>query len=200
MDNYIYTLGNSLYINVTNRCTNSCVFCVRTKTDNMGGQRLWLESEPTAEQVIILIHDQEKYDEIVFCGFGEPTEKLDVLLEICRYLKKFRTPIRINTNGHASMIAGKDTAPMFKGLVDTISISLNASNARHYQELCQCQEGEKGFYEMLDFARKVKEYVPNVVLSVVDIMDKQEIEECRNIAQELGVKFRIRELITEEED
>ena len=89
---------------------------------------------------------------------------------------------------------------MFKGLVDTISISLNASNARHYQELCQCQEGEKGFYEMLDFARKVKEYVPNVVLSVVDIMDKQEIEECRNIAQELGVKFRVRELITEEED
>lgn len=166
----------------------------------MGGQRLWLESEPTAEQVIKLIPDPEKYDEIVFCGFGEPTEKLDVLLEICRYLKKFRTPIRINTNGHASMIAGKDTAPMFKGLVDTISISLNASNARHYQELCQCQEGEKGFYEMLDFARKVKEYVPNVVLSVVDIMDKQEIEECRNIAQELGVKFRVRELITEEED
>ena len=200
MDNYIYTLGNSLYINLTNRCTNSCVFCVRTKTDNMSGQRLWLESEPTAEQVIKLIPDPEKYDEIVFCGFGEPTEKLDVLLEICRYLKKFRTPIRINTNGHASMIAGKDTAPMFKGLVDTISISLNASNARHYQELCQCQEGEKGFYEMLDFARKVKEYVPNVVLSVVDIMDKQEIEECRNIAQELGVKFRVRELITEEED
>ena len=120
MDNYIYTLGNSLYINLTNRCTNSCVFCVRTKTDNMGGQRLWLESEPTAEQVIKLIPDPEKYDEIVFCGFGEPTEKLDVLLEICRYLKKFRTPIRINTNGHASMIAGKDTAPMFKGLVDTI--------------------------------------------------------------------------------
>ena len=199
MDNYIYTLGNSLYINLTNRCTNSCVFCIRSKTDNMGGQKLWLEKEPSAEQVIELIPNPEKYDEIVFCGFGEPTERLEVLLEICRYLKRFRTPIRINTNGHASMIAGRDTSPLFKGLVDTISISLNASTAEHYQELCQCCEGKRGFDEMLDFARRVKEYVPNVILSVVDVMDKAEIEECRNIARELGVKFPVRELITEEE-
>jgi len=200
LDNYIYTLGNSLYINLTNRCTNSCVFCVRSQTDGMGGQRLWLEKEPDAEQVIQLIPNPEKYDEIVFCGFGEPTERLDVLLQICRYLKKFSVPIRINTNGHASMIAKRDVAPLFRGLVDTISISLNASSARHYQELCQCCEGERGFEEMLDFARRVKEYVPNVILSVVDVMPQKEIEECREIAQRLGVKFRVRTLITKEDD
>ena len=199
----LYRVHKGVYVNLTNRCSSACTFCLRQTMDHVGeSHSLWLEREPTAQEVEDEFRkwDMSQFEEIVFCGFGEPTEKLDVLLEICRYLKKFRTPIRINTNGHASMIAGKDTAPMFKGLVDTISISLNASNARHYQELCQCQEGEKGFYEMLDFARKVNEYVPNVVLSVVDIMDKQEIEECRNIAQELGVKFRVRELITEEED
>ena len=97
------------------------------------------------------------------------------------------------------MIAKRDVAPLFRGLVDTISISLNASSARHYQELCQCCEGERGFEEMLDFARRVKEYVPNVILSVVDVMPQKEIEECREIAQRLGVKFRVRTLITKED-
>lgn len=199
MDNYVYTLGNSLYINLTNRCTNNCVFCVRSQSDGMGGQRLWLEHEPDAQQVTALIPEPEKYDEIVFCGFGEPTIRLETMLEICRYLRNFRVPIRVNTNGHASLFAGRDVSSMFEGLVDTVSISLNASTAKRYQELCLCRDGEKGFDAMLDFAQKVKQYVPNVILSVVDVMEKSEIEECRKIAERLGVKFRVREMINKEE-
>ena len=194
-DNYIYMLGDSLYINLTNRCSNSCVFCVRNTQDGMDDYNLWLDREPSAQEVIDLIPDPTAYKEIVFCGFGEPTERLDVLLEIAAYLKQKGGTVRINTNGHASLIAGKDVTPLLQGKVDVVSISLNASNAKEYQRQCQCRYGEQGFSAMLDFAVNAKKYVPSVILSIVDILPPSEQEACRKLCDELGLTLRIREMI-----
>ena len=194
-DTYVYKLGESLYINLTNKCTNSCVFCVRNTQDGMDDYNLWLEREPDAKEVIELIPDPTQYREIVFCGFGEPTERLDVLLEIAAYVKSKGDTVRINTNGHASLIAGCDVTPRLEGLVDILSISLNASTAKEYQRQCQCVYGEKGFDGMLDFACKAKKYVPNVILSIVDILPKSEQEACKALCDRLGLTLRIREMI-----
>ncbi len=193
-----YPIKNGLYINMTNRCTNSCTFCVRTTTDFGMGYDLWLEKEPTVDETVKDIFDKEveKYDELVFCGYGEPTERFDDMLEVIRRVReKCPIKVRLNTNGHANLIAGRDVTSEMEGLIDIVSISLNAPNAKEYNELCRCQYGEDGFDAMIDFAKKAKRYVPEVVLSIVDVMNEEDTEKCRAIAEEAGVKFRIRELI-----
>ena len=120
--------------------------------------------------------------------------RVGVLTEVAKYIKQnSKLKIRLNTNGHANRIAGRDITPELNGLIDCISISLNAENAEKYNEICECDYGEDGFYEMLDFAKKASRYVPEVVLSVVDVIGTEAIEECRKIAEETGVKFRVRE-------
>lgn len=193
-----YPIGDSLYLNLTNRCTNACTFCVRTTTDFGMGYDLWLDKEPTVEEMVndIKAKGIENYKELVLCGYGEPTERLEDMLCVLREIKAyFPVKVRLNTNGHANLIAGEDVTYKLEGLVDVISISLNAPDAKRYNEICVCQYGEEGFYGMLDFAKKVKSYVSEVVLSVVDVMDKDDIDACRRIAEEAGVKFRVRELI-----
>lgn len=195
--NITYTLGENLYINITNRCTCSCEFCIRRTTDHVAGSgSLWLEEEPDKKVILdeILTRNPDSFEEIVFCGFGEPTCRLDDMLWICRRLRsKTRTPIRVNTNGHASLIAGQDVAPRFKGLVDTVSISLNAPDAEKYIALCHPVYGVNGFFGMLDFAGTVKEYVPCVMFTVVDSMPKADIEACRLLAETIGVDLRVRQ-------
>ncbi len=193
-----YPIKNGLYINMTNRCTNSCTFCVRTTTDFGMGYDLWLEKEPTVDETVKDIFDKEveKYDELVFCGYGEPTERFDDMLEVIRRVReKCPIKVRLNTNGHANLIAGRDVTSEMEGLIDIVSISLNAPNAKEYNELCRCKYGEEGFDAMIDFAKKAKRYVPEVVLSIVDVMNEEDTKKCRAIAEEAGVKFRIRELI-----
>jgi radical SAM enzyme (TIGR04100 family) len=191
-----YELGNSLYINITNRCTNRCSFCVRNYTTGLGdGLNLWLEREPTVAEVLADIQKRDiaKYKELVFCGYGEPMIRADDVLEICKKLKEnCQVPIRINTNGHANLIYGRDITPLLKGLADSISISLNAKNAQGYQKICQSEFGEKAYDAVLDFTAKVKKYVPKVILSVVDVIPAKDIEACREIARRLGADFRIR--------
>lgn len=191
-----YALGNSLYINITNRCTNRCSFCIRNYATGVSeGLNLWLDREPTVDEVIedIKKRDISQYDEFVFCGYGEPMMRTYDVIEICKKLKESYTiPIRINTNGHANLICGQDITPQLKGWVDCISISLNAKNAQAYQEICQSDFGEKAFDAMLDFTAKAKEYVPKVVLSVVNVMSREDIQACREIALHLGVEFKIR--------
>lgn len=199
MNNIIaYPIGDSLYLNLTNRCTNACSFCVRTTTDSGMGYDLWIDKEPTVEQMVADIKAKgiESYKELVLCGYGEPTERFDDMLETVRQIKEY-TPVkvRLNTNGHANLIAGKDVTYKMEGLIDIVSISLNAPDAKKYDEICHCQYGEEGFYGMLDFARRAKDYVPEVVLSIVDVMDASDKDKCRRIADEIGVKLRIRELI-----
>lgn len=193
-----YPIGDSLYVNLTNRCTNACSFCVRTSTDFGMGYDLWLDREPSVEEAVADIREKDvnKYKELVFCGYGEPTERFDDMMEIIRRVKEFSdVKIRINTNGHANIIAGRDVTPEMAGLVDTLSVSLNAPDAKRYREICSCIYGEDGFYAMLDFAEKAKAYVPNVILSIVDIMDGDDKDKCRKLAEKIGVRLRIRELI-----
>lgn len=193
--NIAYEYQNNLYINLTNRCTNKCKFCIRFTPSGVDGIDLWLEHEPEADEVIAALEEKryKEYKEVIFCGYGEPTMRWEVLVEAAKYIKENSdVKVRLNTNGHANRIAGKDITPLLLGLIDTISISLNAENATKYNEICVCDYGEDGFWEMLDFAKKAKEYVPEVVLSVVDVIGKEQIEECRKIAEQTGVEYRVR--------
>jgi TatD family-associated radical SAM protein len=194
--NIVYTYGGKLYINMTNRCTNKCKFCIRFTPSGVDGLDLWLDREPTVDEVFdeLCRNDYKKYGEIIFCGYGEPLMRFDDVMELCRKIRlDSDVKIRINTNGHANRIAGRDVTPDMQGLVDTISISLNAKNAKEYNDICVSEYGEDGFYEMLDFAKKSAKYTPNVVLSVVDTIPEEDIEACRRIAKDAGVQFRVRE-------
>lgn len=195
-----YELGNSLYVNLTNRCSNACTFCVRDKKDNVNGKdNLWLDREPEIDEIKadFKTRDLSKYDAVVFCGYGEPMMRADVVLEIAKWIKEIspQTKLRINTNGQANLIYKKDITPSLEGLIDAVSISLNAENAEKYQKLCLSVFGEAAYDGLLEFARLAKKYVPEVVLSVVDIMTPDEIEACRKIAEDCGVSFRVRAFI-----
>lgn len=195
-----YELGNSLYVNVTNRCSNACEFCVRTKHDGVNGKdNLWLDREPTVEEIKEDFgkRDIDKYDAVVFCGYGEPMMRADDVIEIAKWLKENNPSvrIRINTNGQANLIHKRDITPELGGVVDTVSISLNAENAQKYQQVCVSEFGEAAYEGLIEFARLAKEYVPEVIFSVVDVMSKEEIDACRRIAEDCGVIFRVREYI-----
>ena len=193
----VYKVHTNLYVNLTNRCSCSCVFCLRQNRDHMEeSDSLWLDHEPTLQEVkdAFAKEDMSQYEEVVFCGFGEPTERMDLLLEVATFVKEnYQKPIRINTNGQANLINGRDVAPELKGLVDTISISLNTPNEEKYNEMVRSIYGDKAYGAMLDFAREAKKYVPNVVLSTVDTtLSKEEEEQCRQICEKLAVTYRIR--------
>lgn len=197
-DIIVYPIEKGLYVNLTNRCTNDCAFCVRTTTDFSMGYDLWLKNEPSVSEVVSEIkrQDPENYKELVFCGYGEPTERFEDMLEIIRRVKEFSDiKVRLNTNGHANLIAGRDVTGEMEGLIDVVSISLNAPDAEKYQKICRGVYGEQGFFAMLDFARLSVKHVPEVVLSIVDIMPEGEKEKCAQIAKDIGAKLRIRELI-----
>jgi len=189
-----YRFGNGLYINMTNRCSNDCTFCIRRLGDSVGdAESLWLPREPSREEVLedIKKRDLTMFDEIVFCGYGEPTERLDDLLWICEQLKKTETiTIRVNTNGHASLIADYDTAPLFANLVDKLSISLNAASAEEYNKLCSPVFGIETYQGIIDFAKKVKEYVPDTVLSIVG--GTTDADTCAMAAKQIGLPLRVR--------
>lgn len=200
-----YEYEGALYVNLTNRCNCNCAFCLRhgrAEGSIYTEDSLWLEREPTRQEALdsFLSRDVCSYREIVFCGYGEPTYRLDDILWLVDRLKeKFGDelpPVRINTNGHADLILGRSTAPELAGRVDTVSISLNAVTPEEYVALCRPVQGEEAYRAMLDYARQAKDYVPNVVLTIVD-KDKtpQEIEICGEIAARLGVKLRVRSFI-----
>lgn len=193
----LYKVHNNLYVNLTNKCPCACTFCLRQTMDHVGeSDSLWLEKEPTLEEVIAEFgkFDMGQYEEVVFCGFGEPTEALDVLLPTARYVKEtFGKPVRINTNGMGNLIHGRDITPELEGLVDTVSISLNTPNAERYHELVRCKFGEKSFDAMLDFARKAVCHIPHVVMTTVDTtLTKEEEAECQKICDDIGAAYRIR--------
>ena len=195
-----YEVGTALYVNITNRCSNRCDFCIRNNGDGAyGSDPLWLEREPSKEEIYdaIAAANPEKYSELVFCGYGEPTERLYDLLWVAAKVKEnFDTKIRVNTNGHSSLIHAKDTAPDYKGIIDSVSISLNAPTAYEYERICHSRFGVAAFDGLIDFASKVKNYVTDTVLTVVDVaLSKKEIEECERIAKGIGVPLRVRKYI-----
>lgn len=192
-----YTTKDGVYINLTNRCSNSCGFCIRNNSDGVyGSGSLWLEREPEAREVIedLKKYDLSVYGEVVFCGYGEPTERLDTLLEVAAFVKgNYKIPVRLNTNGHGSLINGYDITPRLKGLVDVVSVSLNTANAKDYVKLCKPEFGEEAYDGLIDFSRKCVPCVKTVVLSVVDTtLSAEDVETCRKIAEDVGAVLRIR--------
>lgn len=194
MDTYTYTIGNKIYVNLTNRCSNDCEFCVR-RTDAFKEIGLWLEHEPTAEEVINSFENLDEAEEVVFCGYGEPMYRLGVMLEVAEYVKGKGKPTRVNTNGQAALILGEGVPEKLCGKLDTVNVSLNATTAKGYQELCHSEFGEKAFYAMLDFAKECKKYVPKVVFSIVDVVGEEEIARARDIAAAVGVDLRVRRYV-----
>ena len=193
-----YRVGDGLYVNLTNKCPCACTFCIRQNGDGVyGSDSLWLEREPTADEVCASIEaNLGDCTELVFCGYGEPTERLDVLLEVAARFKGTHpsTPIRVNTNGLSDLIAGEPTAHRFKGLVDTVSISLNAPTAEEYVALCRPKFGAAAYPALLKFAEEVKGFVKDVVLTVVDTasLTSENEKACRRVAAEHGAPLRVR--------
>lgn len=199
MADIIYTYEGSAYLNITNKCPCSCVFCIRSNGDGLGSaETLWHKKDPTLEEIKKEIDefDFTPYDEVVFCGYGEPTQALDNLIESAKYLKeKHGLKIRVNSNGLSDLINGKKTAPMLEGVVDTISISLNAPDAESYQRVSRSKFGSDAFPAILKFAQDCKKYIPNVKFTAVDVITAEEIEKCKEISEKLGIPLRIRERI-----
>ena len=192
-----YTVYGGLYVNMTNRCTCDCDFCLRNSTDSVGSaESLWLDYEPPREEVLgaVMAHDLEQFDELVFCGFGEPTVRAADLLWVARRVKQAAPslPVRVNTNGHANMIAGHDITPQMSGVIDRLSVSLNRPDKASYTRHVRPVYGESAFDGMLDFVAKAKLHVPEITLTVLGIVPPAEIEACRKIAEDMGVGFRVR--------
>lgn len=190
---FTYLLGKALYINVTNRCNADCTFCRRKEDPFLRGYNLGMKKseEPPAALYIKEIGDPKKYSEIVFCGYGEPTIRWDVVKEVAKYVKSNGGRTRINTNGHGNIINKRDITPEMQGLIDVVSISFNSFDPKQYAKLMRVSEDH--FSEMINFAKLAKPYINKVVMSVVSL-DEVEIEESRKVVEEeIGVEFRVRE-------
>ncbi len=194
-----YQVKSAIYVNLTNRCPCACTFCLRNKAAGVyGSDSLWLEREPTLDEVLASLDacDFAHYREVVFCGYGEPTERLDTLLAAAGHLKA-KDPtlrVRVNTNGLSDLVNGKPTAPMFKDKVDCLSISLNTDDPAEYLALCRPKFGDAAYPALLEFTRQAAAYVPEVVMTVVGepVTDAAKQSRCRTIAESLGARLRVR--------
>ena len=204
----VYLLDGKIYINLTNRCTNDCIFCLRKDKDDVVGQALWLDNEnSTADDVIKQFEEKRNelltthnlpFKEVIFCGYGEPMLKFDVMKQVARYIKdKYpETKIRVNSNGHANYVYKKNVVPECKGLIDEFSVSLNGSTKEEYDELSQ-PKFDEAYDEMKKFIKACSDEGISVVASVVEGYKGRhlDLEKCEEIAKSLGAKFRVREWI-----
>ncbi len=190
-----YAVKDNLYLNITNRCPCACTFCIR-QNDNgaYGSDSLWLEREPTVEEIKeeLCKHDMSQFGEIVFCGYGEPMERAEDVFEIGRFIKsKWNIPVRLNTNGLGDKIQGRPVAQLLEGAVDIVSVSLNAGTKQSYLDVTR-PKWDDAFEAMLAFAQDCKKYVKEVMFTIVDVIPKVEIEECKKISEKIDIKLRIR--------
>ena len=190
--------GKNIYVNMTNRCPCSCVFCLRQTKKMMEANSLWLKGgEPSVNGVMSIFdkYDLSVINELVFCGYGEPLERLHDVCKVIDLLhgKYPKLKVRLNTNGLANLIHGRDVTPELEGRFDTVSISMNAPDAEEFLELTRSRFGIQSFDALKEFAALAKEHVPNVVMTVVEkVMPEEKIERCRQICEELGVTLRVR--------
>ena len=197
MDKAVYTYGDKLYLNITNKCRLDCAFCIRKKKQGLGdADSLWLEEEPSCAQILELVRERgpEKFSQIVFCGYGEPTERLHELLTMAKELKKLPgcPPLRLDTNGLSSLAFGYDTAPDVAERFDAVSVSLNAPTAQEYAAVCPSPWGEDAFFAMLDFAKKMRKLVRDTQLTVVDVIGEQQVQQAKELAAKLDIPLRVR--------
>jgi TatD DNase family protein len=187
-----YRIRDSLYLNITNRCTNKCSFCVRFRSDFVKGHRLRLAEEPTVPGIKAVVGDPAAYEEVVFCGYGEPLLRLDVVKEIAAWVKEKGGRVRINTNGHGNLIHKRNVLPELAGLVDTLSVSLDSHDAETYEKLC-APAFPNAFDEVLKFIREAKKHVPDVQATVVE-MEGVDVEKCKALTKKLSITLRVRKL------
>ena len=195
MADILYTYKNSVYANITHKCNCSCTFCIRSLKDGVGSaDTLWHEKNPSKEEIIDAIrsYDFTGFDELVFCGYGEPTCELDTLISAARIAKgeKF-LKTRLNTNGLGNEENGHNIVPELAEVIDSVSISLNAPDASKYQEVTRPRY-ENGFDKMVDFALKCKEQIKDVKWSIVDVLPSEDIDKCKKLSEETGIELRIR--------
>lgn len=192
----LYEVGNNLYVNVTNKCPCACTFCIRNNGDGAyGSDSLWLDREPSLEEVISAFeqHDLSKYNEIVFCGYGEPLERLDIVIQVCKYIHKVcNCKIRINTNGLANLIYGRNIVPELKDCFDIVSISLNAGCEETYLKVTRPKFKDGSYNAILKFAEDCKQVAPIVMFSIVDVISKEEIALAQKVADDLNIPLRVR--------
>jgi TatD DNase family protein len=189
----VYRIRDSLYVNVTKNCTNECFFCPRFFSDTLQGHNLRLTRDPSVEEMIEAIGDPARYDEIVFCGYGEPTLRLEEIKAVARAIKSKGGATRLNTNGHGSRIAGRDITPELAGLIDHVSVSLNAADKQTYNAICNPSFPD-AWESAVDFIRKARLHTPIVTATAVAIPGKVNVEAVRKFVQDgLGVRFRVRE-------
>lgn len=187
-----YKIRDNLYLNITNKCTNRCSFCVKFHTDYVKGHNLRLSKDPTEDELKASIGDPSRYREVVFCGYGEPLIRLDTVKEVSKWIKEKGGRVRVNTNGHGNLIHKRNILPELKGLVDTISISLDAHDEETYNRIC-VPSFKNAFQEVLSFIKEAKKYIPYVQITVID-MEGVDLKKCKDIAEELGVSLRVRKL------
>ncbi len=200
-DTYAYVLDGNLYINLTNKCSNGCDFCVRNERTSYYGYYLWLKhGEPSAEKVIAAVNgmgDIAKYKEAVFCGFGEPTYKMEEMVALCDYFHSKGLKTRLNTNGQGNLINKRDIVPELKGKIDLVNISLNASCAEKYQKICRSQFREMAFDAIIEFAKICKRNGVNCRFSIVDCIGEEEVDACKKLAHSANIPLYIRDYITD---
>ncbi len=194
--NILYTIEDSLYINITNACPCKCTFCIRDESDEVSNSgSLWMDHEPSTEEIKKAFenYNLDDYKEIVFCGYGEPLVRVNEVVEIAKFIRSISDiKIRINTNGLGNLVHKKDISYMLEGLVDSISISLNAPDKISYNEVTRPVFGEESFDGMLKFANDCKKYIKEVKFSVVDTISEEQIKKSYELASSLGIELRIR--------
>lgn len=200
-DTYAYVLDGNLYINLTNKCSNGCDFCVRNERASYYGNYLWLRNgDPSAEAVIAQVRgmgDLSRFKEVVFCGFGEPTYKVKEMIELCDYFHEKGLSTRLNTNGQGNLINKRDIVPELKGKIDFVNVSLNASCAEKYQPICRSQYGENGFAALVEFAKICKRNGVNCRFSIVDCIGEDEVEACKRLAASVNIPLYVRAYIAD---
>ncbi len=200
-DTYVYTLDGNLYINLTNKCSNACDFCVRNERSSYYGNYLWLKNgDPTVEKVISAANgfgDLSRFNEVVFCGFGEPTYKVAEMVALCDFFHEKGLKTRLNTNGQGNLINKRDIVPDLKDKIDFVNISLNASCYEKYQPICRSQFKEAGFEGMIEFAKLCRRNGVNCRFSIVDCIGEEEVAACKCLADSVKIPLYVRKYITD---
>ncbi|MBQ8323127.1 MAG: radical SAM protein [Clostridia bacterium] len=198
-DTYAYTLDGNLYINLTNKCSNGCDFCVRNERASYYGNYLWLKhGDPTPEKVISAVNgfgDLSRFKEVVFCGFGEPTYKVAEMTALCDFFHEKGLKTRLNTNGQGNLINKRDIVPELKGKIDFVNISLNASCQEKYQKICRSQFKEAAFDGLIEFAKLCRKNGVSCRFSIVDCIGEEEVEACKRLAESVKIPLYVRKYI-----
>ena len=192
MPTLAYSIRRSLYLNVTNRCSNDCSFCIKFNSRTFNENDLFLHTEPSFDDIMAAIAEFSDFEEVVFCGYGESLIRLEIVKQVAEAVKqKYCTRVRINTDGQANLVHGRNIIPELTGIVDCISVSLNAPDAETYMRLCHSPFGTAGFSGVCDFIRLAAAEIPEVIASVVRLPSLN-VDDCKALALSLGASFRVR--------